>query len=196
MSPRPLIPNRRKRILDAAEALVLERGFDAMSMQALAERVGIAKGATYREFASKDAVLDALLRRATERTMTAAAGLLADDPHPPLSRAYRAAATVLLDEPLLCAAFLDDAGVLGSAVDRVSDGRYRERHLAVQEWVRDLKARGALVPDIDPDGLALALSSATLGLLTAAKTLGPLTRGELLAALTALEAMVRGLETS
>lgn len=86
--PRPLIPHRRDRILDAAEALVLELGFDAVSVQAIAERVGIAKGAIYREFASKQEILDLLLQRAMSRMIEASRQLLGDDP-PRLSVAYR-----------------------------------------------------------------------------------------------------------
>ena len=194
MSPRPLIPHRRERILQAAEQLILAHGFDAMRMQAIADAVGIAKGAIYREFGSKEELLDALLSSAIERVLAAARDLTGPDPHPRLSRAYRAWATALLDEPLLCAAYLDDGGVLGAAVAHVSDDRYRQRHAMVRAWVRDLQASGDLTADVDPDGLALALSSATLGLLTAARTIGPLDRDQLLAALAALETMTRGLE--
>jgi len=193
--PRPLIPHRRERILDAAEALVVERGFDAMSVQAIAEQVGIAKGAIYREFSSKHEILDVLLRRAMDRMLSASGSLLGDEPFPGLSRAYRVGIQTLLDDPLLTAAFLDDTGVLGSYAETVHDGRYRERFLAVAEWITHLQEHGRLARDIDAEALALALSSATLGLLTASKHLGPLSRDQLEAALSAIEAMVARLET-
>ena len=65
--PRPLVANRRERILDAAEQLVLATGFDSVSVAAIAARAGIGKGAVYLEFANKRDVLDALLLRGTER---------------------------------------------------------------------------------------------------------------------------------
>lgn len=192
--PRPLIPDRRNRILDAAEDLVLDRGFDAMSIQAIAGRAGIAKGAVYREFASKQQILDVLLQRAMGRMTEASRARLGDTP-PRLSEAYRVGVEVLLDDPLMTAAFLDDAGVLGSYIDTVTDGRYRARHLAVVDWIADLQRRGSLSASVDAEALALALSSTTLGLLTAARHLGPLTRDQLGAAIRAVEQLVAGLET-
>lgn len=191
--PRPLIPHRRERILDAAEALVLECGFDSMSVQAIAERVGIAKGAVYREFASKQEILDILLQRGMSRMIETSRKLLGDDP-PRLSTAYRVGVRVLLDDPLMTAAFLDDEGVLGTYAATVTDGRYRARHLAVVEWINELQKTGALDTHIDAAALGLALSSTTLGLLTAAKYLGPLTQDQLEAALLAMEYMVANLE--
>lgn len=191
--PRPLIPQRRERILDAAEALVLERGFDSMSVQAIAERVGIAKGAVYREFASKQEILDILLQRGMSRMIETSRKLLGDDP-PRLSTAYRVGVRVLLDDPLMTVAFLDDEGVLGTYAATVTDGRYRARHLAVVEWINELQKTGALDTHIDAAALGLALSSTTLGLLTAAKYLGPLTQDQLEAALLAMEYMVANLE--
>ncbi|MGC4151905.1 MAG: helix-turn-helix domain-containing protein [Propionicimonas sp.] len=192
--PRPLIPHRRERILDAAEALILEHGFDAVSVQAIAEQVGIAKGAIYREFASKHEILDVLLQRSMERMLSASRERLGDDPYPPLSLAYRVGAEVLLEDPLMTAAFLDDAGVLGSYIDTVTDGRYRRRYLATAEWVARLQQQGRLSADLDPEALALTLSSTTLGLLTASRHLGPLQPERLRAALLAMQSMVALLE--
>ena len=101
---------------------------------------------------------------------------------------------VLLDEPLMTAAFLDEGGVLGAYAAQVADGRYRARHLAVVEWIRELQKTGALDAHIDADALGLALSSTTLGLLTAAKHLGPLNAEQLEGALHAMEHLVAQLE--
>lgn len=192
--PRPLIPDRRERILDAAEALVLDRGFDAMTIQHVAERCGIAKGAVYREFESKQQILDVLLRRGMERMQRASRERLGDDATPRLSVAYRVAVRVLLDDPLMCAAFLDDEGVLGAYAATVDDGRYRERHAAVVDWIAALQRDGLLDARLAPRDLGLALSSFTIGLLTSAKLLGPLTSEELEGAIAAVELLVAGLE--
>lgn len=175
--PRPLIPHRRDRILDAAERLVLARGFDAMSIAAVAEDAGIAKGAVYREFTSKRDVRDALLQRGNARIAARVEQELGA--HPSLAAAYRATARALLDDELMTAAFLDDTGVLGAHVAEEQDGRYRERHERVIAWVHDLQRRGLVVADVAPESLALALSSATLGLLSAVRLLGPLNRDRL-----------------
>lgn len=192
--PRPLIPDRRRRILDAAEELILEHGFDAMSIQRIASRVGIAKGAVYREFASKNEILDVLLTRSMDRMTHASRELLDGMENPPLSRAYAIGVEVLLDDALMTAAFLDDRGVLGSYIDTVDDNRYRTRHLAVIEWIRTLQDQGTLSTAIEAEALALALSSTTLGLLTAARHLGPLSRKDLRAAIEAMAVLVSSLE--
>jgi AcrR family transcriptional regulator len=190
--PRPLVPHRRERILDAAEELVLTRGFDAMNVAAIAEDAGIGKGAVYLEFPGKSDILDALLQRGTTRLNERVRNEIGE--HPRLSEAYRASAHALLDDPLMTAAFLDDRGVLGRHVAEVRDGRYRERHLGVVEWLRDLQGRGELEEQVDTEGLALALSSATIGLLSAARLLGPLSASELEAAIDALGRMAASLE--
>ncbi|WP_330457739.1 TetR/AcrR family transcriptional regulator [Streptomyces sp. NBC_00820] len=54
---------RREEILDAALALADERGLEAVSMRALAERVGVTPMALYRHVADKAALLDAMVGR-------------------------------------------------------------------------------------------------------------------------------------
>ncbi|MEZ5505942.1 MAG: TetR/AcrR family transcriptional regulator [Gammaproteobacteria bacterium] len=54
-------------ILKAAKALVSENGFRTLSVQAVAERAGIATGTLYRYFDSKTALCVALFERATQR---------------------------------------------------------------------------------------------------------------------------------
>lgn len=51
----------RTRILDAARALFLEGGAEAVTMRSVAERVGVTATALYRHFESKDALLRAVL---------------------------------------------------------------------------------------------------------------------------------------
>lgn len=169
--PRPRVPDRRDRILDAAEQLVLSHGFDSMSVASIADDAGIGKGAVYLEFAGKREILDALLQRGTARMNERVSRELGD--HPRLSSAYRASARALSDDALMTAAFLDDRGVLGAHVAEVTDGRYRERQRRVVEWLRGLQDQGEIVADVDVEALALALSSASIGLLSAARLLGP-----------------------
>jgi AcrR family transcriptional regulator len=72
-SPQPRARARRPRgslsrdgILDAAEA-VAEQGFDALSMRAVAARLGAVPMALYNHFATKDQLVDALLDRVLGR---------------------------------------------------------------------------------------------------------------------------------
>jgi len=62
--PRTRDPIRtRERILDAAQALVLDRGFGATSVDAVVTRAGITKGAFFHHFASKTDLARALVDR-------------------------------------------------------------------------------------------------------------------------------------
>jgi len=54
---------REEAILDAAAEISRARGFQAMSMDEIAARVGIAKGTIYLHFASKDVLAAALVAR-------------------------------------------------------------------------------------------------------------------------------------
>jgi len=56
------------RILAAAEALFAEHGFDAVSMNAIAERAGVSKANIFHHFNSKDALYQAVLRNACDET--------------------------------------------------------------------------------------------------------------------------------
>lgn len=190
--PRPLVPNRRERILDAAEQLVLDRGFDAMSVASVAECAGIAKGAVYREFASKYELREALLGRGAERMRVRVEQELGEQPL--LSEGYRATIRALLGDPLMTAAYLDDEGVLGAHADAVSDERFRVHFEGTAEWIRQLQERGAFSSAVDAEQLALALSCATIGLLSAAKRLGPLSPAQLGGAISVLATMVAGFE--
>jgi len=64
------------RILDAARDVLGESGAGA-SMEEIAARAGVGVGTVYRRFASKDALIDELLRLALAEVMTAAERALA-----------------------------------------------------------------------------------------------------------------------
>lgn len=57
----------REAILDAAARLLHESGPEALSIRAIAERVGVSHMVLYRYFASRQALLDALRERQRER---------------------------------------------------------------------------------------------------------------------------------
>src|ERR1700733_6766344 len=65
-----------QRILDAARDVLGESGADA-SMEEIASRAGVGIGTVYRRFASKDALIDGLLRLALDELLVAADRALA-----------------------------------------------------------------------------------------------------------------------
>lgn len=190
--PRPTIPNRRAALLDAAEQEVLQHGFDAVRIVDVAGAAGVAKGAVYLEFPSKGAILEALLIRAMHRVASHSRRVLDDAPDAELSLGvvYRASVEALLADRLATAALLDDRDILGRQVDTLGRKRYAGRVDSVKVMLRALAEHGAIHGDCDLDGLAVALSSATLGLLSASAKFGPLTEQELSAALDSLAQLV------
>ncbi len=64
----------RERILAAAERLFASRGFDGVTMPAIAEASGITAGAIYKHFTSKAALFFEVVRRAVEAAPASAAG--------------------------------------------------------------------------------------------------------------------------
>ncbi|PKW17004.1 TetR/AcrR family transcriptional regulator [Saccharopolyspora spinosa] len=195
--PRPLIPNRVGAILDAAESLVLRDGFDGVTVERIARRAGIGKGAIYREFGSKRELMDALLARCARRLVDQVRQRVVEASTPVgLSAAYRLGIVALLDDSLLTAAFLDDEAVLGSHMPAVGGDRYRQRFAWITEYVEALHEAGSLASDAAPEAISIALSSFTIGLLSASSVLGPLTRDQLAAALDVVTTLIeRGLES-
>jgi AcrR family transcriptional regulator len=66
----------RERILDCALLLVVEGGFAALTMNTLAERVGIATGSLYRHFRGKGELAAEVFARASQREVDAMAAAL------------------------------------------------------------------------------------------------------------------------
>jgi TetR/AcrR family transcriptional regulator, fatty acid metabolism regulator protein len=72
-APRSLKEKQRQErealILQAAEAVLLEKGYHEMSIDEIAARVGIAKGTVYLHFPSKEELVLALVERDTQRLL-------------------------------------------------------------------------------------------------------------------------------
>ena len=64
MSP---LPSSRDKIVDAAEKVVIEVGAAHMTLDAVAEKAGVSKGGLLYHFASKEALLKAMLERRMQR---------------------------------------------------------------------------------------------------------------------------------
>ena len=64
---------RRQAILDTAEALFFERGYEETSVQDILDAMELSKGGFYHHFESKMAVLEAVSARRAERKFTQAA---------------------------------------------------------------------------------------------------------------------------
>lgn len=70
---------RRAEIVDTAEALFASKGYASTTISDILETLNIAKGTFYHYFASKEALMDAVIERYIETEM-AVAQAVADDP--------------------------------------------------------------------------------------------------------------------
>jgi len=89
---------RKNEILDAAAALFAEKGFDHTSTNDILEAVGIAKGTLYHHFKSKEAIMDAIIERQSERMLTAARHAAEDHSIPVRERILRVILALKLEE--------------------------------------------------------------------------------------------------
>lgn len=83
---------RPDEVLDAALELFMEKGFAATRVEDIARRAGLSKGTVYLYFPSKEAVLEALVRRAVVPIADSALDALANyegDPRPVISTVIR-----------------------------------------------------------------------------------------------------------
>lgn len=80
---------RRNEILDAADELFGQKGFDGTSTKDLLEKVGIARGTLYYHFKSKEDIMDALIERHSVRLLGAAQEIAQDLSIPLIERIIR-----------------------------------------------------------------------------------------------------------
>lgn len=80
---------RRNDILDAADELFFQKGFDGTSTNDILEKVGIARGTLYYHFKSKEDIMDALIERYNVRLLGAAQEIAADKSIPINQRIIR-----------------------------------------------------------------------------------------------------------
>ncbi|MFM8322046.1 MAG: TetR/AcrR family transcriptional regulator [Chloroflexota bacterium] len=84
----------RRQVLEAAEALLLERGYRGLSMREIAEAVGVTKAALYYHFKDKEELLLAILD-AYLVDMEARLAALADEALPARDKIQRLVAMIL-----------------------------------------------------------------------------------------------------
>jgi AcrR family transcriptional regulator len=104
----------REALLDAAEALVRERGADGWSLREASTRVGVSPSAAYHHFASREVLVHALFERVLARigerlTHAAAHARSADDPQRRLVAVARGYVHWAIENPAV-ARLIFDAG--------------------------------------------------------------------------------------
>jgi len=150
----------RQRLAEAGRVLVVERGFDAVTVAAIARRAGAAESSFYRHFPDKAAVLQEDVRQVADR-LTAA--VLAA---PARAGAVHAAGLAVEG---LCSALQDDrAGTLALARAVAGSASLRDRQLSRHAQLADavsaaLQRRGVgpATADLTAATVLLVLRAAT-----------------------------------
>ena len=88
---------RKNEILDVAEQLFAEKGFDNASTNDIIKRIGIARGTLYHHLGSKAELLDALVDRMTREGIARARVIITDKTLPLLERLSGAVMALHLD---------------------------------------------------------------------------------------------------
>ena len=88
---------RKNEILDVAEQLFAEKGFDNASTNDIINRIGIARGTLYHHFGSKEEILDALVERMAREGIARARAIISDKNLPLLERLSGAVMALNLD---------------------------------------------------------------------------------------------------
>ncbi|HKU00940.1 MAG TPA: TetR/AcrR family transcriptional regulator [Paraburkholderia sp.] len=124
----------RAQLLQAASDIATDHGMQAVTLEAVAERAGVTKGALQYHFANKQGLLDALFEQTLERFESQMETRIAadrQDPHGANSRAYLHA-TIDEANP---AASTNVLRVMVAAM--MTDPEIRERYSApMRKWTR------------------------------------------------------------
>jgi AcrR family transcriptional regulator len=160
---------REQWILDAAARLFVQYGYDKTAVADIARAAGISKGAIYLHFQSKDALLEALIRRETERYAASwLAGIDADPQGGTIGGMYKNILVALDASEFMAAVFRRDGRILGNYLRkpgnlfRISDGRPSPR----ADFVRLMQEAGAVRSDIEPEVIAHIMNMLSYGLIT------------------------------
>lgn len=81
--------DRKNELIDHAEALFFEKGYDATTIADILARAELSKGAFYHHFESKEELLDALTERITRSMIASARDILEDETLDALTRLNR-----------------------------------------------------------------------------------------------------------
>lgn len=136
----------REHVLDAARAVVTERGYRGASVAAIAEQAGISNGALYRHFPSKVDLFVEVFRHVCDGEMRAATRAAKDvrEPLGKLDAMLENFATRALSNPTLAWALL--AEPVDPAVEEVRMEYRRTYRAAIERLLEKAVAAGTISP--------------------------------------------------
>lgn len=158
---------REQRILAAAAELFAHYGYAKTTMDEIAARAGISKGAVYLHFRSKDDLMDRLIAREVERLLDAIVERLEADPQGiTLFNLYRHSMLAINDSPLLKALYIRDRRVLGDYLRRVHKTPvFRQATMFGTDFIRYFQRAGLIREDVSAETIACILMGIRYGVL-------------------------------
>jgi AcrR family transcriptional regulator len=149
-------------LVACARAAFAEQGFAQVSLDALALRAGVTRGALHHHFTNKTGLFEAVLR-AVDKEMSVVLAQEWDsrgDPWAACRRSYHRYLDLTLAPDRRRILFQDAPAVLGlRATDILLDSGFRELVEDLRGYIRD-----GLIRPLDPEALAHMLNGATLQL--------------------------------
>jgi TetR/AcrR family transcriptional regulator len=154
-----------KRILAAAERLFAEQGFDAVSMNAIAEKAGVSKANIFHHFSSKNALYLAVLGAACKESSTRLELLERSEGSFVERLAHYASGhlAAILEHSNMARLVLRD--LLENGADRgqeLAEQVFGSNFAKLVEIIRDGQTRGELRTDVDPAMVAVMLVAANV----------------------------------
>lgn len=155
---------RGERLLDAAADLIARLGYDKTTISDIASQAGVAKGAVYLHWTSKDDLFEALIIREMRRMMDDVLARVEADPRGgSLTRMYTHALLALQANPLMRALYTRDSRVLGDYMRHQDPARYIERFWFGKVFIETMQAAGLVRQEVNPESLAYVLSIIAYG---------------------------------
>ena len=153
----------RAAILQAATALLYERGIDGIGVAELCARLGVSKETLYRHFGTKGGLVEAMLEaRSTQVTswLATAAAAAGDDPRDQLAAVFDALQQWYQEPAFRGCAMLNAAAQHHVKAVRAITARHLDRYLEILAGIAS--RAGAANPDVLARQLLMLVEGATV----------------------------------
>jgi len=155
----------KKKIIAAAIEIAAEKNWDAVTLEAIAQKVGVTKGALYAYFENSEALLREVILEVFRNVRAGLEAVLVDEEN--IHRTIRSLAELIFEQQKPYASIYCQL-----PVRLPQDSRYRQEfieifdnnRLLIRDYLARMKTQGKLPLDSDPDAAASALIALTMGL--------------------------------
>jgi AcrR family transcriptional regulator len=154
----------RDELLDAAAHLVVEDGFDAVSVSQIAAQAKVSPGEVLAEFGSLEDLLVAMLNREFTVLGTAILDDIERDPRGGLlSHIYRYMLIGIYESPLLRALYLADRDGLNTIMRSTHGFAYIPEFGVRAVFIQRMKEVGMVRPEVDAQSLSAVVAAVSAG---------------------------------